>query len=83
MALPSAASSVKLFSIAKTAATCRSPASLYAATNSSVHQTRLASGGKYPKCAVQDCQISIFRDLLLSMPTLTTFMNQRSVLYLH
>ena len=56
MALPSAASSVKLFSIAKTAATCRSPASLYAATNSSVQQKRLASGGKYPKCAVQDCQ---------------------------
>ena len=64
MALPSAASSVKLFSIAKTAATCRSPASLYAATNSSVHQTRLASGGKYPKCAVQDCQKSIFVDLV-------------------
>ena len=56
MALPSAASSVKLFSIAKTAATCGSPASLYAATNSSVQQKRLASGGKYPKCAVQDCQ---------------------------
>ena len=62
MALPSAASSVKLFSIAKTAATCRSPASLYAATNSSVYQKRLASGGKYPKCAVQDCQKSIFRE---------------------
>ena len=56
MALHSAASSVKLFSIAKTAATCGSPASLYAATNSSVQQKRLASGGKYPKCAVQDCQ---------------------------
>ena len=64
MALPSAASSVKLFSIAKTAATCGSPASLYAATNSSVHQKRLASGGKYPKCAVQDCQKSIFRDFV-------------------
>jgi len=47
MALHSAASSVKLFSIAKTAATCGSPASLYAATNSSVQQKRLASGGNY------------------------------------
>ena len=62
MALHSAASSVKLFSIAKTAATCRSPASLYAATNSSVQQKRLASGGKYPKCAVQDCPKCIFRE---------------------
>ena len=79
MALHSAASSVKLFSIAKTAATCRSPASLYAATNSSVHQTRLASGGKYPKCAVQDCQISI---ILLNYVWLNEISKQLSVLFL-
>ena len=61
MALHSAASSVKIFSIAKTAATCRSSASLYAATKSSAHQKRQASGGKYPNY-VQDCQKCIFRE---------------------